>query len=87
NQSVKVDRVIILDDCSTDDTFKILQNYIEEHSLKLWEVLQNESNQGHYQTFINLTRLVDEGMAFFSDQDDIWDLNKVEVMLSQFENE
>lgn len=87
NQTVQVDRVIILDDLSTDNTFKILQTYIEEYSLELWEVLQNESNLGHYQTFINLTRLVDQGIVFFSDQDDIWDLNKVEIMLSQFEND
>ena len=80
-QSIQADRVIILDDCSTDNTFESVLSYIEHHSLDSWVVFQNTSNNGHYQTFINLSKLVDQGIVFFSDQDDIWDTQKIETML------
>lgn len=87
NQSVSADKVIILDDCSTDDTIKIIKAYIKKYSLDSWVVSQNKTNQGHYQTFINLTKLVQEGIVFFSDQDDIWDSHKIETMLPIFDRE
>ncbi|MFX3727049.1 glycosyltransferase, partial [Streptococcus suis] len=77
----------ILDDCSTDDTIQIIKDYMEKYSLDSWIVSQNKTNQRHYRTFINFTKLVQEGIVFFSDQDDICDSHKIEIMLPIFDRE
>lgn len=86
SQTLPADRVVILDDCSTDKTFDIVDTFIQKYNLVTWEIYQNESNQGHYRTFINLTKMVDKGYTFFSDQDDIWDDCKIELMMKEFYN-
>ncbi|WP_155965996.1 glycosyltransferase [Streptococcus ruminantium] len=82
-QTVRANRVIILDDCSTDNTFEIVNKFIEQYSLTNWTNCRNTFNKGHYQTFIELTTMVEEGYVFFSDQDDIWDNNKIEIMIKE----
>ena len=47
SQTLPADRVIILDDCSTDKTFDIVNRFIQKYNLVAWEIYQNESNQGH----------------------------------------
>lgn len=80
-QTLKVDEVLICDDCSTDDTIHIITNYIRGYQLDNWKVIQNDMNLGHYQTFLNLTLQASGDYVFFSDQDDIWNENKVKIMM------
>lgn len=88
-QTVVPDRVIILDDCSTDDTVKIIEDYLKSHQLDTWMIEKNKTNLGHYKTFIALCRMVDTDSkyVFFSDQDDIWKDHKIETMLTAFSDE
>lgn len=81
NQTVQPREVIILDDCSTDQTVAVVREFIQKNQLQNWLVKENEENKGHYQTFIELARLAKEDYVFFSDQDDIWHENKLEKML------
>ncbi|WP_373428697.1 glycosyltransferase [Streptococcus ruminantium] len=64
-QTVRANRVIILDDCSTDNTFEIVNKFIEQYSLTNWTNCRNTFNKGHYQTFIELTTMAEEGYVFF----------------------
>lgn len=82
-QTLPADRVIILDDCSMDNTLDIIHKFVKQYDLNTWEVYQNSSNKGHYQTFVDLTTMVDEGYTFFSDQDDVWNEKKIETMMSE----
>lgn len=43
-QTVSPDRVLIADDCSTDESFDLIVKYIEEHGLGNWTINKNRSN-------------------------------------------
>ncbi len=80
NQTRKIDQVVIVDDCSSDQTKSIVLNYIQEHSLKHWTFYENETNIGFKKNFKKGLSLVDGDIVFLCDQDDDWYTNKIEVM-------
>ncbi|PTM08483.1 MAG: hypothetical protein DA407_07915 [Bacteroidetes bacterium] len=82
NQSHPVDEVIITDDRSTDDTIKIINNFISENRLTNWHVYINEENLGFSSNFFRAVKMTKGDVIFLSDQDDVWEENKVEVMAS-----
>ena len=71
-QKLKPDQVIICDDCSTDQTVALIKDYITKHQLTDWQLIENQENFGHYQTFIKLASLAEHDIVFFADQDDKW---------------
>lgn len=84
-QSVVPDEVIICDDRSTDHTPEIIKNYIEKHNLQdSWFFIINEKNKGYANNFYDTARMCSGDIILFSDQDDVWRLNKVEIMKSCF---
>lgn len=86
NQTVKVDEVIICDDCSTDNTVDIIKRYISENCLSdAWKLIINPSNKGYIGNFLDAINMATKEIVFFSDQDDIWDLGKIEMFLKAFE--
>ena len=55
NQSKKIDEVLIWDDCSTDSTVKIIENFISENKLgETWHLKINTENLGWRKNFFNL---------------------------------
>lgn len=81
NQTVPADYVLFRDDKSTDGTVNYLKNYIEKNKLENWIVNVNDHNLGWKLTFRQLmldALAYDINYVFFSDQDDIWRLNKIE---------
>lgn len=81
NQSVKIDEVIIMDDCSNDKTPELVQKYIEDYKLQGWKLIENQTNQGWKKNFKMGFDLVTGDYIFPCDQDDIWHLDKVEKMI------
>lgn len=80
NQSYKVDEVIIIDDCSSDDTVKIIKKYIDIHNLEnCWKLIQNEFNKGWKANYMEGVEHTTGDILFFCDQDDKWFSNKVEI--------
>jgi glycosyltransferase involved in cell wall biosynthesis len=75
------DELIISDDCSTDDTVKIVCE-INDARIK---VLQNEKNIGYTRNFEWVVSQAKGDIIFLSDQDDIWAKNKVIVSLGYLE--
>lgn len=86
NQSLKPDEVIICDDCSTDSTERIIVDFIKKYNLLTWKYERNTENLGYYRNFVNCVEKCNGDTIYFSDQDDIWDLNKIMVFESTFRN-
>lgn len=85
NQSVKADEVIISDDASTDDTVQIVRKYIKENELdNSWRIYQNEKNLGYKANFRNAFTKVTGDIVILSDQDDIWEINKIQSFQEAF---
>lgn len=88
NQTQTIDKVIIVDDCSKDNSYELIENFIQQYNLNSWKLLKNESNLGHYRTFLKGLReigtLNKDDFVFLSDQDDIWHSNKIEELTKAF---
>lgn len=83
NQKDVIVHLYVRDDGSSDKTINILQNYEMEGKLKL---IQGE-NIGPARSFIELLTIVPVADFYaFSDQDDIWDVDKISVAVKKIEN-
>ena len=83
-QHVPVNKIFISDDNSSDNTFKILQNYKKKNP-ELFEIEKNQNNLGYIKNFEKtLLKAKDFDILFFSDQDDYWECNKTEEILKAF---
>ena len=81
NQSHKYIRLIISDDNSTDSTPEILKEY--ENKYNNISVILNSENVGVIKNFSNLIKLSTAPYIAFSDHDDVWLENKMEVSLKE----
>ncbi len=73
-------KLIIIDDSSNDKTVEIIKKMILND--KRIELHQNKKNLGYFNNFLNGLDFVKSDYLFFSDQDDIWAENKVEIQLA-----
>jgi glycosyltransferase involved in cell wall biosynthesis len=72
----QIDELVIVDDCSNDDTLDIIKN-IGDSRIKIYS---NEQNVGHVKSFEKGISLAKGEIIFLSDQDDFWLPNKIDVM-------
>lgn len=86
NQTVKVDEVVICDDCSEDATVSITEDFIQQNNLKGWYVHKNEKNLGYSLNFLSGLSLTKGDYVFLCDQDDLWYENKVERLTNYLDN-
>jgi len=85
NQSHSNIELIITDDASTDQTISIVKSYQAKYSfIKLF---LHDRNQGIIATFEHSFSLCTGDFIAVSDQDDIWELNKLEFLLKEMNNE
>lgn len=83
DQTLKVDEIVVCDDCSTDSTLAILENYKKNHP-DVFQIHQNEFNLKSNKNFEKTIILCNGDYIFLSDQDDIWRNDKVEKTLTIF---
>lgn len=79
-QTKTPDEVLIFDDCSTDETFEMLIEYIQKHNLTAWKAEKNPTNYGWRKSFAQGIAKATGDIIFTADQDDIWISNKVQIM-------
>ena len=84
SQNKPVDEIIICDDCSTDDTTNIIECVQQETSIKIL-LFKNNHQLGVNANFEQAIKRCSGDIIFLSDQDDIWEKNKVETILGYFE--
>ena len=82
-QTRQPDRVLILDDMSSDKTVDIVKGFIEQYNLSNWNVQVNEINKGWKQNFWDGLKIIGGDIVFLCDQDDIWDLDKIKIMVDK----
>lgn len=81
-QTIPPDEVIISDDGSSDNTVKIVEDYINRYGLKGWRIVENPKNLGYIKNFWKTILSTKGDYVFLADQDDIWKQNKIESMVS-----
>lgn len=83
HQTNKNWKLLIRDDGSTDSTVFIIREYMEKD--QRISLIMNKTNK--HGAYLNFWTLIDYAHTlekyeyyFFADQDDIWDINKIEIM-------
>lgn len=81
NQSMMVDEIIVVDDNSNDKTIEI----IEEMRCPQIRIYKNSKNLGYVENFYRAISLTHGKYVFLSDQDDIWEQEKVKLTLAELQ--
>lgn len=76
NQTYPIVELIIQDDCSTDATWQIIQDYAALHPMI--RPIRNERNKGFNQNFREAILRAKGDLIAIADQDDIWYAHKIE---------
>ncbi|GHT31140.1 hypothetical protein AGMMS49574_12390 [Bacteroidia bacterium] len=84
NQSYPIYELIVQDDCSTDNTFSILQEYADKYVFI--SLYRNEKQKGINENFFSAMERATGDYVVVSDQDDVCDLNKIENQLNAIED-
>ena len=85
-QSRPADKVVLCDDGSKDGTGDFVRSYIEKYKLQdTWLFEQNTENLGYIRNFYKAMSLCGTDLIFLSDQDDIWQPDKLEKMTDVME--
>lgn len=74
--------IVITDDASNDNTANLLKQYALQHSNIRF--FSNEKNLGYNKNFEKTILLCKGEYIAISDQDDVWETNKIEVMMQQW---
>ena len=86
NSTRQPDEVVIIDDCSTDGTAKVVREYIAEYNLD-WKFSVASSNSGYKRNFYNCLEKCTGDVIFLCDQDDVWYSEKIAEITAIFEND
>lgn len=84
-QTEKNWRLVIRDDGSTDGTLDILKNLEEKYPDHISLICDQKGNLGPLSNFNELCAYADAPYCSFSDQDDLWEQNKLQRALEEFE--
>ncbi len=84
NQTYPIYELIVQDDCSTDETIRILNEYAQKYHIV--KVYVNENQKGVTMNFISAIQRAEGDFIAISDQDDIWELQKIEKQVKYIGN-
>lgn len=77
NQNYENIEVVVTDDCSTDNTVPILEEYHQKYGL---QYVVNEKNLGFTKNFEKTVSLCSGAFIALADQDDVWLPEKIEIL-------
>jgi glycosyltransferase involved in cell wall biosynthesis len=79
------DELIVCDDASTDDTVAIVQQFAQTAPFPV-ELRQNPTRLGVVKNFTKAIVQCSGDLIFLCDQDDVWQRDKIAVLLRAFDN-
>lgn len=79
-QTIPAEEIIIVDDCSSDNTLQIVKDYADRYGKIKYFV--NEHNLGYVQNFSKAISLASRDYVALADQDDIWTDDHLEKLLN-----
>ena len=82
NQAIVPESIILSDDGSHDETLEVAIEVFREFDFNNFVIIEGPRN-GPAQNFLNGMKYNKSDFLLLSDQDDIWELNKVEVISSK----
>ena len=86
HQTRQPDEIVIGDDSGDDGCFRIIESIRKDFSGEL-RYIRNTSRLGFLRNFINLANIASGDIIFFSDQDDIWQPEKIETLSGVLEHD
>ncbi len=82
-QTLPPDEIVICDDCSKDRTAQVVRETLQGWAGN-WRLVCNEKNLGFKKNFEKAISLCRGEIIYLSDQDDVWDPHKIEIMDAVF---
>lgn len=82
-QTLPPDEIVLLDDCSSDDTVALAEKLLSRSGIE-YRILVNEKNSGVKYSFQKCISACEKDIIFTADQDDIWKPEKIDHMLAEF---
>ncbi len=82
-QTLPPDEIVICDDCSKDRTVQVVRDTLKDWDGH-WQLVCNEKNLGFKKNFEKAISLCRGDIIYLSDQDDVWDSRKIEIMDEAF---
>lgn len=79
NQLNEDDELVIVDDCSTDNSIAILSGFQDSRI----RIICHDANSGHVKTFEHAMQLARKDFIFLSDQDDIWVPDRLKLLIDR----
>ena len=80
NQTYPITELYIQDDCSTDSTIEVIQEYQKKYPIIRYSV--NSQQEGVNENFYSAVEQATGDYIAFSDQDDVWLLDKIEKKIN-----
>lgn len=82
-QTIQPDELIISDDCSVDATINIAHEFKRTAKFPV-SIRKNKTNLGFVKNFEIATSMAKYEFVFISDQDDVWNPDKIKVFMDTF---
>lgn len=81
DQTYRPLEIIITDDASADNSSAVIKEFSEKHPFI--RLFRNDTNRGVTASFENSIRMCKGDFIAISDQDDIWEMNKIESFMKE----
>lgn len=82
-QNYKEWRLVVRDDCSSDNTINIIREYIERYPGKITIIDNKGKSLRAYRNFYELISKVESDYYMYCDHDDVWLPNKIELSMNK----